>query len=546
MTQLECLHNTKQWQDAFPGNGRPYDAANIFINNRRLTQPTIFPNLSYPGLTSNDHSYLAHFTNHVAHILPTSTETIMSVLNGSYLARYAAMAISAANLANLRGTFVYDSPLQIGYSWIPDSRHRFRSLAYAGKALEIATDCRSTDISTLLAAHLMLTFVELELGSFEGLRYYISTVDGLVYNTHSQLLREKHGPEILCGLFDARSVQKFVAGPIGPPSTRELMMNQFWQTLEIRMPIKPDVAQSLGCEMAIILERLCLLTTMQHHLSTPSRMQYIVMKQLSDYLNTLYPTNRNEYISKDQLVSAYQECLGDMTGIREQVLCLPAPPGVPLLSNEGSQYTSVTDLDKIKPISAEENEPLRFDSHRESMVAADYAWCRILCDESIVLGITNPSGGPLSPISPNASHWMDVLVRIARGIDISECSTKNIYRRGICGMLLHSAIRCGTTNTIDVLEDILDRLISNGSAWEDCMFSNTPSVSTVRAVQRQLEQGRSILMVSSLDENVNPRTTIMSNRMVRTLILHGWEADGRTFDETLHLDDFATALGTKS
>ncbi|VUC30147.1 unnamed protein product [Clonostachys rosea] len=468
----------------------------------------------------------------------------MSVLNGSYLARYAAMAISAANLANLQGMFVYDSPLQSGYSWIPESRHRFRSLAYAGKALEIATDCRSTDISTLLAAHLMLTFVELELGSFEGLRYYISTVDGLVYNTHNELLQEKYGPEILCGLFDARSVQKFVAGPIGPPSRREVMMDQFWQTLEIRMPIKPDVAQSLGCEMAIILERLCLLTTMQHHLTTPSRMQYIVMKQLADYLHRLYPTNRNEQISKHQLLSAYQECLGDMVGIRNQVLSLPTPPGVPLLGDPGSKSASATDLEKPNSTPGEEYEPLRFDSHRESMVAADYAWCRILCDESIVLGITNPSGGQLSPIAPNANHWMNVLVRIARGIDVSECSTKNIYRRGICGMLLHSAIRCGSTKTVDLLEDLLDRLISNGSAWEDCMFSNTPSVSTVRAVQSQLQQGRSILMVSSLGENANPKTTIMSNRMVRTLIVHGWEADGRTFDETLHLDDFATALGT--
>ncbi|KAL4877011.1 Aldehyde/histidinol dehydrogenase [Aspergillus karnatakaensis] len=60
---------------------------------------------------------------------------------------------------------------------VDESRHRANAFRYVGKVLSLATPQHTPDVSLLKAANTLLAFVELELGTFDGLYSYICNIN---------------------------------------------------------------------------------------------------------------------------------------------------------------------------------------------------------------------------------------------------------------------------------------------------------------------------------------------------------------------------------
>jgi hypothetical protein len=505
------------------------DRDTLIISTNLLAPPSpneTFFDISHPGLSPTDHKYMFHFTNHVVHLLPSKASTIMSLTQGSDLALRAAMAVSAANLANIQGQYSSSRDALEAFHWASDRRHRINALGYAGEALSMATSHQSLDV--IVATHLMLSFVELELGTYEGLQRYLSSVDKLIYKTSDELLRGKHGREILCGLVYTRSRQRFIAGPSNVRS-RQTQIDRFWENLEGRFASTPAVLQKISYSASVALERLCLLTTLRHDQAIPAALRELVIKCLVPFSKTGDLLVEDDQVSQAGIDIASRECLEEIGNLSGQLLALAPPSGlsIPNWAVEGGFPNRECSLFN------HHDEPLLFENHDQAMTAADYVFCQILCDPYVMQSVIKPSHDALT--TGDSLYWLHMLIRIARGLNPSDCTNRNIYRRGICSMLMHSAVRCVNADAMVILEELLERIILRGCHWEDAMFPNIVSIPLIKALRTQLERGRTLLMASTLKEDFDLNFTIMSNRFTHNLLVHGWEADGHLFDESIQL-----------
>lgn len=478
--------------------------------------------------------------------MPVNQGAMLSLVGGSRLSLQAAMAIGAASLANLQGKYSTNTPTvsDDDYTWTSHRRHRINALDYTGKALSTIAyaqdhNAAASDIGTLVATHIMLSFVELELGTFEGLRRYLDSADHLVCDNYKTLLGSSQGRKVLQGLANTRALHRSLAGPVGPMS-RESPISRFWQGVERKVSLEGCRLQRIYYTLSSTLERLCLLTTMRHCRNSDTTLARTVAKHLRLFANCEYMFRDGIQASEEDLNAACLECEAEMRILSDEILSSPPPNGLPRLQEEDSRCGKVV-YGKISGLLTDQVEPLRFGSHEEAMRAADYVFCRLMCNSSVVSSIRDPSGVE-SKDDPTATilstmPWLHLLVRIALGLDLSSCVSRNTYRRGICTMLLHSAIRCLSPEVCLVLEGLLDRLIGRGCTWEDTTFPSVLSVSTVRAIRGQLEQGRILLFLSTVKRDFDARFTIKAHRMTRTLLMHGWEAGGKSvFDESLLLN----------
>jgi hypothetical protein len=492
---------------------------------------SLTPGLPCHQLSSTDRRYLSHFVHHVVQIMPANQDTMLSLVSGSVPALQAAMAIGAASLANLQGKYSMNTPKlsDDDYSWTSDRCHKIHALDYAGRSLSTIAHAHhrsvaASGIGTLIATHIMLSLVELELGTFEGLRRYLNIADHLVFDNYRALLASDQGRKVLRGVVNTRALQRFLAGPVGPVS-RESPMGRFWLGVENEVSLGRHRVQTISYAVSSTLERLCLLTTMRHCRNSPTLLFRTVAKHLQQFTNSGHIFRNGIQASEADLEAACSDCVAEIQALSDEILRFPPPEGLPLPQANDNGCEMVAYGENSWP-SGEQIKPLRFASHEEAMRAAEYVSCRLMCDASVVLSVTNPlSGvegegedGPATMIL-SAMPWLHLLVRIALGLDLSSCVSPHVCL---------------------LLEGLLDRLIVRGCTWEDTTFPSVLSVSTVRAVRSQLERGRIVLFLSTVKRDFDARFTIKAHRMTRTLLMHGWEAGGRgAFDENLPLDDFA-------
>lgn len=72
-------------------------------------------------------------------------------------------------------------------------------------------------VDVLVATNLLLSFVEMEMGTFEGLRRYLKSIGQLIFRTHHKLEVPKCSSKLLPGITSSRAILKHVAGQTHRP-----------------------------------------------------------------------------------------------------------------------------------------------------------------------------------------------------------------------------------------------------------------------------------------------------------------------------------------
>ncbi|KAJ4207135.1 hypothetical protein NW767_002386 [Fusarium falciforme] len=426
------------------------------------------------------------------------------------------MAIGAANLANLQGSYTHyqSTGLQL---WVPDHRHRLDALNYAGKALSLATRGPLVGVDVLVSAHILLSFVELELGTFDGLHRYLGSLDDLVYKTKDRLLGYERGQDLLTAAVHARTTQRYIVGPWSTstaPSERE----NFWLGLERQLSSDSISFQKAGSDAYLIVQRIRLIITMQHNRTSPNPVMEALIKQFLPLIAPDLVPRHGEQPSELSLKQAYEQSIAEIRHLWG-ILSVLKPPS-DSLSQLGSSL---------------ESEPIRLESHERAMHAADYAFFQILCDETLVQSLAQPPKACTLATDGQAAHWLQVLMSVARGLDIAKCAHRNMYRRGICSMLFLAGLLCRDMGIFDLLEEVLDKILAQGSGWEDVTFPTLLARPTIKVVRDQLKLGRVILLASTMTEDFDKSCTIVSTRLSQVLLVHGIEANGELFDDAVPL-----------
>ncbi|KAI8717959.1 hypothetical protein NCS52_00873400 [Fusarium sp. LHS14.1] len=488
------------------------------VDKQSSRYPTLLPRPSLLG-GSKEELYMTHFAIHVCNILPSSLEAVSSAAKEKTVLHNAAMAIGAANLANLQGGYTRhkSTGLQI---WIPNPRYRFDALNYAGKVLSLATRGPRVGVDVLVSAHILLSFVELELGTFDGLHRYLGILDDLIYKTKDKLLGYEKGQDLLIAAVNSRTTQRYIVGPWSTstaPSERET----FWLGLERQVLTDSVSFQKAGSDAYLLIQRIRLIITMQHNRTRPSPVMEALIKQFLPLIAPDLVPRHGEQLSELSLTQAHEQSVADIRQL-SRLLSVLKPP---------------SDLSQLG------HEPIRVESHECAMHAADYVFFQILCGENLVLNRAQPLG-PCNLASDDwviddqaSSHWLQILMRITRGMDIAKCAHRNMYRRGICSILFLVGLLRQDINVFDLLEEVLDKILARGSGWEDATFPTLLARPTIQVVRDQLKLGRVILLASTTTDDFDKSCTIVSNRLGQVLLVHGIEASGELFDDMVPLGD---------
>ncbi|RMJ11953.1 hypothetical protein CDV36_008404 [Fusarium kuroshium] len=354
---------------------------------------------------------MTHFAIHVCDILPPSLEAMSIAARGKSTLHNASMAIGAANMANLQGSYTRNQSTSL-QAWVPDPHHRLDALKYAGKALSLARRDQIIGVDVLVSVHLLLSFVELELGTFDGLHRYLSSLDDLIYKTKDKLLGYEKGQDLLVAAVHARTTQRYIVGPWSTWTTLS-ERERFWVGLERQVLSNSASFQKAGSDAYLVIQRVRLIITMQHHRMSPNPVTEDLIKQLSPHIAPDFAEQESEL----DLAEAYRQSITEIRHLSR--LSSGKKPPSDSLSQLGHSV---------------ECEPMQFESHERAMHAADYAFFQILCDKNLVRNFAPlPESFILQTDGPatngQASHWLQILIRIARGLDIAKCAHRNIYKR---------------------------------------------------------------------------------------------------------------------
>lgn len=270
-----------------------------------------FEKLSLFTLTLSDLEYLAHFDNHVLEVLPGNLGLLKNFLPGHEFVLYAAMATSAGNKANLhRGLD------KTGHhaSWTPEPSHKAMALMYATKSLSLMTKrCNVPSAGVLIAAHMLLSFLGLEIGTIDGLRRHLECIDNLVYNTWHHLADSCLENRLLSSVAQSRLLQRYEVGFCGPVDHSNLQ-NLFWKTLEGETSIDCLGLQKLGDSACFALQRAWAYHVIRE---CPTLAQELLASRAVLFLQS--ETRANESLSELEICQIYESAHADLEEFARQI-----------------------------------------------------------------------------------------------------------------------------------------------------------------------------------------------------------------------------------
>lgn len=476
-------------------------------------------------LTAKDRSYLKHFNSHVVQILPLKPDALRHYAKGAEVVLYAAMALGAANLANFQGSFSKTPEAPGRWKWHHDQVHKVNALQYTGKALSLAKSEALGELGDLMAASLLLSYVETQVGTFAGLRQYICGIEDLTVKTHAQIHGCDHGNGLLTGAVNTRVMGKYLTGPwrLDEPSEGG---DPFWTELELWSVSQSVLVQKIGSEAFIFSIHVTLLAVKRHCMHTPDTVLEALLERTSTWLGV--PGLRDD--ATDQEVAATQEELyAKIEELSKRLQECKPPKGLPMDDPSASSQPPSALSEAASQDLPFDLEPLYFDTHEEAMDIADYALSQILCETALLRQLIDPDSPSPTASFAQSKRWMEIVLRVAMGLDITECVNRNVYRRGICAMLYQCSILFSDPRILLFLDSLLEKMAAAGRGWEDANFPTIMIRPFLKLIRQQLEQGRTIVFWWPSRLEFSAAMPVYSGHGFFGVTIFGREADGRTF-----------------
>ncbi|KAF3015016.1 hypothetical protein E8E14_008818 [Neopestalotiopsis sp. 37M] len=477
-----------------------------------------------PDVPVGDRLYLAHFTTHVANLLPTEMRTLRTRALTETHVQLAAMAHSAAHLAFLQGAHKTD---QYHVSrWVSKESHRKRGselTALAWRAIELNSEL---SLETRLTVMLLLCYRELEAGTIYGLWDLVSRLDRRILASLNKLTSLGHG--IMQGWSHIRALSKRT-WPLVQPTTLESRVEKILSQLEEDYAMSRRVDSI--CVMAIRLIYRAISCKCLGHSSSPS---IGGLQNIGNWWKIIQgsvelPVFEGDYensLNEDQLYTELQ-CLGARLQDCEVPREFPSDFEATLhLSTAEDLSPGPTDVGMSSPV-------FRFSTHDQAMSCADYAFAHITTDDRLLEYAIAPAGDKSTPRPPNP--WLALLKHIAQELDLADCANRNAYRMSIITQILCGALLCSEPNALDFLDSFIHRMLARGVWREDALTPLLLFSRVINTLQKEFLEGRQVFLCSVTLNEFTAKEKLMTSIDGQCLIIFGREASGMLFSDCVPL-----------
>ncbi|KAI8652984.1 hypothetical protein NCS55_01281600 [Fusarium keratoplasticum] len=195
--------------------------------------------------------YLAHFKVAVLQAFPLELPFLWDMVIKSEPVRYAALSLSAANLANLQG----QQPDDNESAWVAMPAHSARASDFSKQTVEALESGTAASLDARLVTMILVVFYELEASSFSSAFHSLSILNVMILSCPEDVLRSTNGRIIIQWWLHLRTFIAHAQGPYslyGPEDPTESLINQ----LEVRVAGAPQMIDLITTKATRIWHRV--------------------------------------------------------------------------------------------------------------------------------------------------------------------------------------------------------------------------------------------------------------------------------------------------
>lgn len=510
-------------QQASPSAQQNYQASKANISHRTCLPSVQLPwpkaQKPPPGskISVGHRIYLAHFKVAVLQAFPLELPFLWDMVIKSEPVRYAALSLSAANLANLQG----QQPDDNGSAWVAMPVHSARASAFSKQTVEALENGTAVTLDARIVTMILVVFYELEASSFSSASHSLSVLNVMILSCPEHVLSSTNGRTIIQWWLHLRTFIANAQGPYslyGPEDSTESLINQ----LEVRVAGAPQMIDLITTKATRIWHRVLVAKCFE----APGDRPVDTMRKVDDWWRILKGNHLCEPSRDDQSrILSEDELYEELENLQRALDACDAPSDFqPSMLEEGPASQQIL--------------PLRFPNHRRAIEVADFAFAHIVCGQERLRALVEHSTDlprqfpdttldPAIPMDP----WVYLLLRTVAGLDVSKCARENTYRRGIISSLFYTGLFYPGQVSSKFITDAIKRMIEARMEFENPFYPLRAFLDFQSSLQHQVEGGRTIFSVCSTYDEWTTRETVLSGREEEYLMILGCEADGRYFND---------------
>ncbi|KAL4789270.1 hypothetical protein BDV19DRAFT_33231 [Aspergillus venezuelensis] len=469
--------------------------------------------------------YLAHFRVAVLQAFPLDLPFLWTLAIDSPAVRCAALALAAANLANLQGKQKDPS------TWEPMAIHSTRAAIFSNQANQILEDGTDVTLTARVTAMLLLIYHELEAGPFSDAFHSLSILSALILDHVQAVSSLANGPELIRWWLHLRCLTEGAENPFNPYG-REKPAESLSSRVEMSVATAAQVIDLIGTKGKQLWQRILLARCFQATGDTPAT----TMKKMADWIGILkgnlmcdrgaYDVSETSghFLTEDELFAELRTL--------KLILATCETPSAFRRPMTTTTITTTT-LEEIVDLT-------QITTHREGMEAIDYAFAQIVCDEQLLHALANnptslPRQFPLDTSQPQQINnpWADAIIRLAARLDAAQCGRENAYRRGgILNTLYYTGLFCPGQVPSRFIHATIQRIFNARVHAESPFFPVHAFLGYQQALEREIGQrGRTIFFACTTYDEWTPKNKLFSKGDNEPVIVVGAESDGRYFHD---------------
>ncbi|UPK95367.1 hypothetical protein LCI18_006302 [Fusarium solani-melongenae] len=469
--------------------------------------------------------YLAHFKVAVLQAFPLKLPFLWDMVIESEPVRYAALSLSAANLANLQGQQLDNSRGTLTAT----PAHSARATAFSKQTVEALESGAVVSLGARIVTMILVVFYELEASSFSSASHSLSILNVMILSCTEDVLSSINGRIIIQWWLHLRTLIAGAQGPYslyGSEEPTESLIHQ----LELRVVEARQMIDLITTKATRIWHRVLVAKCFRAPGDTPVD----TMRKVDDWWRILKGNHLCEPARDDQNPS---QILGEEDLYKELGNLQTA-----LGTCDAPRSFQSSMLEEI-PASGELM-PLHFPSHRCATEVADFAFAHIVCNHIRLRALAEhstdlPRQFPdrTSDTATALDSWVLLLLRTVAGLDISKCGRENTYRRGIVSSIFHAGLFYPGQVSSKFINDTVGRMINARMEFENPFYPLQAFLDFHQSLQRQMVEGRTIFFACSTYDEWTTRETLLSRGEDEYLMIIGCEPDGRYFNDLVPLTE---------
>ncbi|EXL93303.1 hypothetical protein NOF04DRAFT_13886 [Fusarium oxysporum II5] len=502
-----------------------HSAASIgSIHLSRPTQPSTIK------IVHGDRLYLAHFRITIVKAFPVQPTYLWSLVLKCKPLYCAALALAAANLANLHGRHSNDG------TWIPMPTHFNKATVFLeqSKASLESSSAASPPLQARLITMFLMEYYELECGSISSVWQTLSVLDN-AFLTQQDIILSLPESDILFQWW--LHLRSFATWPRVPyhVCVAEHPTGSLIRSLETRFLTASQMINVVGTKAEHIWWRILIVKCFGNSGETTPQ----VLNTFKDWFAIL---KGNLVEHGDQIPVTFMddtETHDELKELRTTLLSCVPPEDFHsdlLAECQGQDTDSSYNL-----------EPLVLSSHGRAMEMAEYAFAQILCDSGLLRRLLDPTTNNKrqfpkqeSMVAEKHHSWARLIARIALGLDLSRCAKENNFRRGILHFLFCAGLMIPGSLSYDLIEHIVKGLMDTHAKSEGPFYPLHGFMPFIQTIRQESRKGRTIFLACMTHDEWASKDSLFSTAAGAHMIAFGREDNGQYFGDLVPIAEVPT------